>query len=64
MLTRMSSNRVDWSTLTNSPSHVLMSSSVLAGLSSGPCSASTWNLQYSMTLARTAGHKREMQRNA
>lgn len=62
MLTRMSSNRVDWSTLTNSVSHVLMSSSVLAGLSSGPCSASTWNLQYSITLARTAGHGRGVHR--
>lgn len=39
-------------TLTNSASQLRTSSSPLAGLSSTFLAASTWNRQYSMTLAR------------
>lgn len=48
----MSSNSVLWSTFTKSVSQVLISSSVLDGLSSAFFSASTWYLQYSITFAR------------
>ena len=49
--TRMSSKSVLWSTFTKSVSQVLISSSVLVGLSSAFFSASTWYLQYSITFA-------------
>jgi len=47
--TKIRSNSVDWSTLTNSASHALMSSSLFAGLSSTFLFASTWNFEYSIT---------------
>ena len=51
--TRMSSNRVAWSTLTKSLSQVVTSSSVFDGLSSSVLLlAATWNLQYSITFDR------------
>ena len=57
--TRMSSNRVPWSTFTNSVSQVLTSSSVLAGLSLPSCGpASTWYLQYSITCRQKSGQWR------
>jgi len=53
--TKMSSNSVPWSTLTNSVSKFLTSSSFTDGPSEEPgLAASTWNLQYSMTCGRNA----------
>ena len=53
--TKMSSNSVPWSTLTNSVSKFLTSSSFTEGPSEEPgLAASTWNLQYSMTCGRNA----------
>lgn len=50
--TKIRSNKVAWSTLTNSASQALTSSSDVAGLSSDDFWLSTWYLQYSITFAK------------